>query len=89
MVCGSQVTQRVETNDSNVCNALSRKSLLNVIFSLKKNFKKIKKKNFFFSFPSHLSLIATLANAAKFLKLSARTYGELVSSCDLIFQYLQ
>ena len=79
--CGSQVTQRVETNDSNVCNALSRKSLLNVIFSLKKNF--------FFSFPSHLSLIATLANAAKFLKLSARTYGELVSSCDLIFQYLQ
>ena len=74
MVCGRQVTQRVETNHSNVCNALSRKSLLNVIFSFKK---------------SHLSLIATLANAAKFLKLSARTYGELVSSCDLIFQYLQ
>ena len=58
-----------------------RKSLLFVIFF----FKKEKKKCLFLSY---LSPTVILASAAKFLKLSARTYGELVSTCDYVEVHL-
>ena len=65
---------------SNVCHMFIRKSLLFVIFFFKKEKQCL--------FLSYLSPTVILASAAKFLRLSARTYGELVSTCDYVEVHL-
>ena len=81
MVSGGQVILRVGTNSTlmYVICSLGNHCYLSS-FSVKK-----KKKCLFLSY---LSPTVILASAAKFLKLSARTYGELVSTCDYVEVHL-
>ena len=81
MVSGGQVILRVGTNSTlkYVICSLGNHCYLSS-FSVKKEKKCL--------FLSYLSPTVILASAAKFLKLSARTYGELVSTCDYVEVHL-